>query len=49
MLLSVRAILASLQGVYYITFFNYYSQVKKAGELDNISVVKVGAKAPENA
>ena len=42
MLMSLRAILASLLGVYYITFFKDYSQVKKAGELDNTSIWKVG-------
>ena len=42
MLMSLRAILASLLGVYYITFFKDYSQVKKAGELDNPSIWKVG-------
>lgn len=30
-------------GVYYYTFFKDYRQVKEAGELDNTSVVKVGA------
>ena len=42
MLMALRAILASLLGVYYVTFFKDYNQVKKAGELDDISVVKVG-------
>lgn len=43
MLLALRAILLSLMGVYYYTFFKDYRQVKNAGELDNPSVVKVGA------
>lgn len=43
MLLALRGILLSLMGVYYYTFFKDYRQVKKAGELDNTSVVKVGA------
>ena len=30
MLMALRAILASLLGVYYITFFKDYSQVKKS-------------------
>lgn len=43
MLLALRGILLSLMGVYYYTFFKDYRQVKEAGELDNTSVVKVGA------
>ncbi|MEG0855624.1 MAG: sulfite exporter TauE/SafE family protein [Terrisporobacter sp.] len=42
MLMALRAILVSLMGVYYFTFIKDFSQVKKAGELDNTSVVKVG-------
>lgn len=42
MLMALRAILASLLGVYYVAFFKDYNQVKRAGELDDISVVKVG-------
>ncbi len=43
MLLALRGILLSLMGVYYYTFFKDYRQVKEAGELDDTSVVKVGA------
>ena len=43
MLLALRGILLSLMGLYYYTFFKDYRQVKEAGELDNTSVVKVGA------
>ncbi|MCC3869804.1 sulfite exporter TauE/SafE family protein [Terrisporobacter mayombei] len=43
MLLALRGILLSLMGVYYYTFFKDYRQVKEAGELDNPSVVKIGA------
>lgn len=43
MLLALRGILLSLMGVYYYTFFKDYRKVKEAGELDNTSVVKVGA------
>ena len=43
MLLALRGILLSLMGIYYYTFFKDYRQVKEAGELDNISAVKVGA------
>lgn len=43
MLLALRGILLSLMGVYYYTFFKDYRQAKEAGELDNTSVVKVGA------
>ncbi|WP_455539062.1 TSUP family transporter [Terrisporobacter sp.] len=42
MLLALRGILISLMGVYYYTFFNDFRKVKKAGELDDISVFKVG-------
>ena len=43
MLLTLRRILLFLIVVYYYTFFKDYRQVKEAGELDNTSVVKVGA------
>lgn len=42
MLIALRTILASLMGVYCFTFLKDYNQVKQAGELDDIPVVKVG-------
>ncbi len=42
MLLALRTILLSLMGFYYYTFFKDYRQVKEAGNLDDISVAKVG-------
>lgn len=43
MLIALRVILASLLGVYGFTFIKDYNQVKKEGQLDDISVAKVGA------
>ena len=42
MLIALRAIFASLMGVYFFTFFKDYNKVKGEGTLDEPSVVKVG-------
>ncbi len=42
MLMTLRAILVSLLGIYSFTFFKDYKQVKNDGQLDDISSIKAG-------